>query len=160
MRCLICFYRSPDVEVLKKHYIFYHLINENNCFFKELYLPDTENIYSKRCDECRMQFKKCRQRKNHSFLVHRERQVRGSLNQQLPLNILKRGLTTYYFINYFQHKNYYDFFDAEKVVEKFWGAFERSFVSDKKVRMQCYIELINYQSSELIELESKEGLVY
>lgn len=28
-------------------------------------------------------------KKNHSFLVHREQQVGGSTNQQLPLNILR-----------------------------------------------------------------------
>ena len=61
----------------------------------------------------------------------------------------------YYSINYFQHKSYYDFFDAKKIVEKFGGTFERSFASDKKVKMQDNIELINYQSSELIEFEGK-----
>ena len=155
MRCLICYYRSPQVEIVKNNYIFYHLINKNNYFFKELFLPDAENIHSKRYNKCQMQFKNYRQKKNHSFLVHKEQQVGGSTNQQLPQNILGRGVITYYSINYFQHKNFYDFFDAEKIVDNFLSTFERSFVSNKKVKMQGYIELVNYQPSEIIELESK-----
>ena len=58
-------------------------------------------------------------KKNHCFLVHREQQVGGAINQQLPLNILKRGVITYYSINHFQHKNYYDFFDARKLLIAF-----------------------------------------
>ena len=38
------------------------------------------------------------------------------------------------------------------------AAFERSFTSTnkkkKKIKLQCYIELINYHSSEITELES------
>ena len=94
-------------------------------------------------------------KKTHSFLVHREQQVGVSTNQQLLLNISKRGVITYYSINYFQHKNFYDFSDAEKIVDNFFRTFERSFVSNKKVKMYGYIELINYQPSEIIELESK-----
>ena len=94
-------------------------------------------------------------KKNHSFLVHREQQVGGSTNQQLPLNILRRGVISYFSINYFQHRNSYDFFDAEKSVDSFLNAFERSFVSNKKVKFQGYTELINYQPTEIIELESK-----
>ena len=85
----------------------------------------------------------------------REQQVAGSTNQQLPLNILRRGGITYYSSNYFQHKNFYDFFDAEKIVDNFLSTFERSFVSNKKVKMQGHIQLVNYQPSEIIELESK-----
>ena len=64
-------------------------------------------------------------------------------------------MITYFSINYFQHRNSYDFFDAEKSVDSFLNAFERSFVSNKKVKFQGYTELINYQPTETIELESK-----
>ena len=64
-------------------------------------------------------------------------------------------MITYFSINYFQHRNFYDFFDTEKVVDSFLNVFERSFVSDKKVKFQGYTELINYQSTEIIKIESK-----
>ena len=64
-------------------------------------------------------------------------------------------MTAYFFINYFQHRNFYDFFDAEKVDDSFLNAFEMCFVSNKKMKFQGYRELIHYQSAEIIELESK-----
>ena len=50
--------------------------------------------------------------------------------------------------------NFYDFFNAEKIVANVLSIFERSFVSNKKVKMQGYIELVNYQPSQIIELEN------
>ena len=65
-------------------------------------------------------------------------------------------MITYSSINYFQHRNFYDLFNAEKIVDNFLNTFERSLVSNnKKVKMQGYIELVNYQPSEIIELGSK-----
>ena len=64
-------------------------------------------------------------------------------------------MTTYFPINYFQHKNLYDFFDAEKSFDAFLNTFQGSFVSGEKVKFQGYIELIIFQSTERIELESK-----
>lgn len=46
-------------------------------------------------------------------------------------------------------------FLIEKIVEDFLSAFKRLFTSTKKSKVQGYIELINYHSSEIIELESK-----
>ena len=102
-----------------------------------------------------MQFRNHRLKKNHNFIFHREQQVGGSANQQLPLNILRRGVITYFSMNYYQHKTFYDFFDSEKIVDSFLNTFQRSFVPIKKAKFQGYIELINYQQAELIELESK-----
>ena len=43
----------------------------------------------------------------------------------------------------------------QRNVEDFLSAFDRSFTSTKKIKVQEYIELANYQPSEIIELESK-----
>ena len=43
----------------------------------------------------------------------------------------------------------------EKIVDSFLNAFEWYFISSKKVKTQGYIELVDYQLSEMIELESK-----
>ena len=94
-------------------------------------------------------------KKRHNFLFHREQQVGCSANQQLLLNILRRGVISYFSINYFQHKYFYNFFDGEKVVDHFLSRSERSFTPDKEVKFQGYTELINYQLSETIELESE-----
>ena len=150
MKCLLCNYRNPDNEVLKRHYISYHLINQNNYFFKELFSTDVQNIHPKRCDEFQIQFRSWR-KKNYCFLVHRE-QTGGSFDR-LALNVLKRRVITYYSLNYSQHKNCYEFFD--ETVRDFLATFERSFAPTEKVVVQGYMELVNYQPSKIIELESK-----
>ena len=42
---------SEVLERLRLHYISYHLIDENNYHFKELFVPG--NI-SKKCDRCKL----------------------------------------------------------------------------------------------------------
>ena len=121
MRCLICNNFFSD-DFIKNHYQYYHSIKENDYFFMQLFLPDDN---SKRCDECKMQFKNCRQKRNHNFSYH-YRQMGGEINQQLPVNILRRGPITYYSINYQQHKNFYGFFD-EKIVKVFFNSVRNFF---------------------------------
>ena len=54
-------------------------------------------------------------------------QSSGSNN--LPLNILKRSLITYYLINYSLHKHYYDFYDVKKTVNDFILSVKNKFIS-------------------------------
>ena len=54
-------------ETLRTHCIWQHSVNENEYFFKDLFLPDN-NL--KNCDRCMMEFKNCRVKKNHMFLFH------------------------------------------------------------------------------------------
>ena len=43
------------------------------------------------------------------------------------MNVLRRSIVTYYYINILLHKNSYDFYDAKKTVDDFAVAFERVF---------------------------------
>ena len=86
-------------------------------------------------------------------MVHREQF--GGANNHLPINILKRSTITYYSINFSLHKNFYNFYDAKKTVDDFALSFERVFVRDKKVKTHGSIELVDYQPTEIIELESR-----
>ena len=74
-------------ETLKYHYIWYHLINENNCFFQDLFSSDN-NLRS--CDKCMMYFGNGRLRKNHMFLLHYNQTGSSRTNQQLPANVFHR----------------------------------------------------------------------
>ena len=67
MKCLLCDLKNDDNVDLKNHYIHFHLIDKNNYFFKELFLIDTANKYSNRCEECRMLFDTSRKKKNQFF---------------------------------------------------------------------------------------------
>ena len=109
-------------ETLKMHYIWHHSINENNYFFIELFSPDTN---SKRCEDCKMDFKSCRLKKN---LLHYN-QVEGSImNRQLPINVLRRGSSIYYTI--------------ESVIDDFLNSVYEHFVSGAVYKIQGYIAIL------------------
>ena len=90
--------------------------------------------------------------KNHNFLLHYNL-VGGRRNQQLPVNILRRGSIFYYSINLHQRKHFYDFHD-EKIVDDFLNSVYESFASANNYKIQGYAEIINYQQTELVNLEN------
>ena len=94
-------------ETLRIHYIIQHSANENDYFFKDLFLPD--NIL-KSCVICMVEFKNCRVKKNHMFLFHYSQSGGSRMNQQLPVSVVTRDPVTYFSINYNDHKNFYFFF--------------------------------------------------
>ena len=59
-------------------------------------------------------------------------------------------------MNFSLHKNFYYFQDAQKTVDDFALAFEKIFSPSDKVKIQASMELINYQPTEIIELESRK----
>ena len=91
-------------------------------------------------------------KKNHNFLLHYN-QVGGRRNQQLPINVLRHGSIFYYLINFHQHKNFYDFYD-EKIVDDFLNSIYERFVSVDYYKIQGYGKIINYQQTELVNLEN------
>ena len=64
MKCLQCGLNCSTEEVIKKHYVNYPQIKENDTYFKDLFLPDT---IEKKWDFCDIIFKTCRQKKVHMF---------------------------------------------------------------------------------------------
>lgn len=116
---------------MKNSYVYFHQINRDNHYFKKLFSLDTENKYSRRCEEYRIFFQSCRGKK-HCLLKY-YKWAGGSNN--LPINVSRR------------------IFNAEKAVDD-----ERRFLADGKVKAQDSMELINYKQAELdviIEIESK-----
>ena len=77
------------------------------------------------------------------------------MNQQLPVNILRRGPIIYYSINFQQHKNFYHFYD-EKIVDSYFDLVKECFALNETVefKMQEYVEIKNYQRAETVELEN------
>ena len=86
-------------------------------------------------------------KKNHNFLLHYN-QLRGSRNQQLPFNGLRCGAIFYYYINFYQDN--YD----KKIVKDFSNSVYERFVSGKDFKIQGYVEIINYQQTEIVNLEN------
>ena len=140
MRCLICKNYFNDDIALKLHYQYFQSINENNYFFREILSPDNT---SERCDECKIELKNCRLKKNHNFFFHNQ-QKGGSRNQHFPLNVLKRDPITYFSISFQQHKDFCDFHD-EKIVDQIFDSIFERFVARGDFKMKLYVELKNYQ---------------
>ena len=148
---LLCNFQDKNDEELKNHQKYFHLVNKDNYFFKELFTADIENKYSGRCDNFKMFFQTCR-KKNHCFLSH-HKQVGGTkfTNKCFKKNdhhvLLKK--------NFFLHKKFYDFYDAQKIMNDFLLSFETKFSTGDKVKIQASMKLINYQPTEIIDLDSK-----
>ena len=153
MKCLLFSLHFIPESVLKKHYVDYHFINEDDTYFKDLFLPDT---IDKRYQICRETFKSSRNKKNHMFLFHYGKQQiggRGPRTSALPLNVLKRGPITYYSISFIQHKNFYDFFRSG-AVDIFLDSVYETYRPIKENKIQGYAEIVNQQRGETI-LEDK-----
>ena len=85
-------------------------------------------------------------------MLHYNQAGGSKMNQQLPVNVLRRGPIVYHMINFLQHKNFYDFYQG-KVVDDFLNSVCERFVSGAEYKIQGYVELINYQQTEIINLE-------
>ena len=91
---------------------------------------------------------------NQNFLFHRSQQTGGSINQDPPKNILRRGPKVYYSIYFQQHKKFYDFYD-EGIIDSFFCSVQRSFtLSALEIELQGYFELKIYQQIEITEIEN------
>ena len=69
------------------------------------------------------------------FLLHYNQMGGNRRNQQLPINALRRGPTTYFSMNYNQHKSFYKFFQ-EQIVDDFLEAVYSRFVSDGEYKIR------------------------
>ena len=64
MKCLLCSLHFIREQVLKKHYVDYHFVNDKDIYFKDLFLPDT---IDKTCRICNVIFKSPRSKKKKRF---------------------------------------------------------------------------------------------
>ena len=62
-------------------------------------------------------------KKSPCFLAH-HKQVRGA-NNHLSINVSRRSIITYYWINFSLHKNFSDFYNAQKTVDDFALFYEK-----------------------------------
>ena len=89
-------------------------------------------------------------KKSHNILFHYNH-VGGSRNQQLPIIVLRRGAILYFSLNSFQNKN--DFYD-EKIAHDFLNSVYERFVSGRNYKIHGYVEVVNYQQTEIVNLEN------
>lgn len=143
MECLLCYFKA-DISKLKDHYLNYHFIDPDDGNFLNSFKPDF--LENNKCAECQLTFSNKRKKKNHMFLKHYRQQVGGSRNNNVnaPLNILKRGTITYYSVNFVQHKNFYNFYVSDIVID-FLNSVYQTFKPNRNIwyKFQGYFELVN-----------------
>ena len=49
MECIICHLLFAPVSELKMHYVDFHDVDQSNCYFLDLFQPDTIERKSKKC---------------------------------------------------------------------------------------------------------------
>ena len=155
MKCLLCSLQFIREVVLKKHYLDYHSINNEDIYFQDLFTLDT---FDKTCQTCNVIFKSPRNKKKHMFLFHygKHKQMGGNRTQRtstLPINVLNHRPITHCSINFNQHKNYYNFFSSG-IVDVFLESVYEIYRPSKENKIQGYAEIINQQRGE-ITLEDK-----
>ena len=122
MKCLLCEYKTNDKNELKKHYLKYHNVDENNLFFKKLIDQKNNVIHGKKCNRCdKFVFSN---KVNHDFLKHYDKGLSIDFDGDdddldKPINITNAGGVKKFEITFKEHSSYYDFFDSVAVVDQF-----------------------------------------
>ena len=106
MKCLLCEYKTNDKNELKKHYLKYHNVDENNLFFKKLIDQKNNVIHGRKCNYCdEFVFSN---KVNHDFLKHYEKGLsidfdddNGNLDK--PINITNVGGVKKFEITFKEH---------------------------------------------------------
>ena len=136
MQCLLCKYKSSDIEKVKEHYLKSHNVDQNNIFFKKLIDLNNKKkknvIYRRNCNYCNefVYLNKA----EHDFLKHYEKGIvfggggggNGSDNDSTvdfadakPVTVTYLRTIKKFEITFKEHSSYYDFFDSVAVVDSF-----------------------------------------
>ena len=130
MQCLLCKYKSSDIEKVKEHYLKSHNVDQNNIFFKKLIDQNEKKknvIYRRKCNYCNefVYLNKA----DHDFLKHYEKGIvfgsgsgsdsSGNIDAKKPVTVTNLGTIKKFEITFKEHSSYYDFFDSVAVVDSF-----------------------------------------
>ena len=116
MKYLLCDFIALKEEEVFKHYISYQRINPKTYFFVRLF--NLENGYfGKECCRCGELLVSRKDRASHNFLKHYpEGEVKPV--EEKPIKVIKNGDITTYQISFEEHKNEYNFYNAQKIADE------------------------------------------
>ena len=147
MKCFLCNYISNNVDDIRKHYIVYHKINENNVFFQQL-LINQNGVLNTDC----IKFHEFLMAKlfmaKHNFLKHIDGERKPA--EFKPIDIIKNQEVTIYQISFKKHSNEYDFFNSDEVVNDFLFNVKRLFKPSNKVLFKGGFSIENVQNAPII----------
>ena len=117
MKCLLCDFKSNDLENVRKHYLDFHNVNRNNHFLKKLFKKQNNVFHEKKNLRCYEFLPSSRYKVIHYFLVHCD--AGKNVFEEKPLTYTTLGEIRKYEITFTQHSLDYDFYNVEKLVDKF-----------------------------------------
>ena len=88
------------------------------------------------------------------FLLHYNQTGGSRTDEQLPVNVLRRGPLKYFSINYQQNKKFYDF-NQEKVVDDFLRAVYNRFISDDEYKFSVMLKYLTSSTVILLSLKTR-----
>ena len=119
MKCLLCKFKAVNNEEIKNHYINFHNVDENNEFFKNLLVVENDVLVGERCFKCNEFLPTLKYKKYHNFLKHYQ-DGKDIEFEEKPISIVGIGSNIKkYEIKFSEHSDFYDFYDAEKIVDEF-----------------------------------------
>ena len=151
MKCLLCSSTFQNQENLLNHYISYHNVDENNCFFQKLFQIKNNKSILKQCARCNEFLTTDKDKSIHNFLKHYEEGKSVPFEEKL-IDIVKcHGLTIYY-IEFQKNKDFYDLFNSEKCVDDFLKNVKYKFKPGDKKWIKCSFTIENIQNSPYKDL--------
>ena len=95
MNCLLCSSTFQNQEILLNHYIFYHNVDDNNCFFQKLFQIKNNKSILKLCVRYSEFLTTEKHESIHNFLKHYE-EGKNVPFEEKSIDIVKfHGLTIY-----------------------------------------------------------------
>ena len=145
MKCLLCSSKFQDEQKLIEHYLTYHNVDQNNWFFKKLFMKDNK-AFLRNCIR-RGEFLITKKEKAaHDFIKHYDNGKEIPFEGK-PLDIIKLPALTIYKIEFKKYKNQYSFFNAEKCVDDFLKNVQNRFRVTNKKWFKCSFTIENTQNS-------------
>ena len=145
MKCLLCSSKFQDEQKLIEHYLTYHNVDQNNWFFKKLFMKDNK-AFLRNCIRCGEFLITKKEKAAHDFIKHYDNGKEIPFEGK-PLDIIKLPALTIYKIEFKKYKNQYSFFNAEKCVDDFLKNVQNRFRVTNKKWLKCSFTIENTQNS-------------
>ena len=118
MKCLLCSASFDNDEKLIEHYVEYHKVDRNNRFFQKLFQLTKKGSIFRKCLRYGAFLSAENFKVKHDFLKHYA-DGDSVLFEDKPIEIVKTRNITKYEVSVNKHTDYYDFGNAQQVVDDF-----------------------------------------
>ena len=114
MKCLLCnlqFETTITIDELNYHYITFHKVDPNNCFFRKLFNKSNNKMICQKC----FRFNEFLTTKNQKKVLKKE----SSPFEDKPIEIKEIGDLKSYEISYNKQGEFFDFSNQDELVDEF-----------------------------------------